>query len=70
MHIIGYTHSDGYALCSFHGHDEMKDTGNESGHVQPVFDFMEDGYDLTCDVCHEPLMERDTLSLDDTEEGE
>lgn len=56
--IVGYTHSDGYALCTDHAIDRRtkegikRDSGNESGYVQPIFEDSEwDSYP-SCDVCH------------------
>jgi len=57
--IVGYTHSDGYCLCTLHGTDdrgnELPDAGNESGKVQPIFACEETDTDLICDACFTEL---------------
>jgi hypothetical protein len=56
--IVGYTHSDGYCLCPEHAkYGRMKDTGNETGKVYPIFACDETDNDLTCDVCNETILE-------------
>ena len=66
--IVGYTHSDGYCLCVKHAtrvkwdpkeehyvREEIKDSGNESGHVFPIFDTEETDRDIICDPCHSEM---------------
>ena len=61
--IVGFTHSDGYALCNEHAdYGEMTDDNNESGKVQPIFADTEWEYPgPCCDVCFELL---DVVLLD------
>ncbi|SRR6266568_6442216 len=54
--VVGFTHSDGYALCNEHAdYGEMLDANNESGKVQPIFAMDEWDSFPTCDHCNEPL---------------
>jgi hypothetical protein len=61
MEVVGYTYSDGYALCVEHATD-LSDPGSETGKVYAVFDCMDDAYELVCDEpgCG-PLLESDEV---------
>ena len=51
--VVGYTHSDGYALCEKHAeYGDMPDPGNESGKVQAIFEGDETDSDILCDMCY------------------
>ena len=54
--IVGWTHPDGYCLCTGHGSDD--------GICQPIFASSEWDHYPTCDECHEKI---EAVSL--TEEG-
>jgi len=55
--VIGYTMSDGYALCCKHAkYGQLRDTGNETGFCYPIFD-TDESFDCCCDICLEVISE-------------
>ncbi len=72
MEIIGYTHSGGYALCPEHGeYGGMRDSGNETGYVYPIFDYDGSGDSETvCDVCLEVIQKGYDTCDEDEDNGD
>jgi hypothetical protein len=59
--VIGYTHSGGYALCPKHAeYGNMRDEGNETGYVFPIFATDETDSDISCDVDLNVILAKNT----------
>lgn len=56
--IIGYTCSQGYCLCEKHAkYGEVRDNGNETSKVSPIFEDSEWDSNVICQPCFEEIME-------------
>ncbi len=56
---IGYTYSDGSALCPDDAEVRgFEDEDNETGEAGAIFSINEASHDITCDVCRDIILEQ------------